>query len=167
MNLDLINAWSDDDAIASFRRCCGSRRWSEQMAEARPFESEASVLEAAARTWWRLSEADWLEAFAAHPRIGDLEAIRAKFDTTAAWASREQSGALGAPEEVIEELALGNRRYEENFGFIFIVYATGKTAGEMLAILRERALNDRDTELRLAAGEQLKITTIRLERIAS
>jgi 2-oxo-4-hydroxy-4-carboxy-5-ureidoimidazoline decarboxylase len=166
MNLDLINAWTDDEARASFLRCCGSRRWSEQMAEARPFESDATVFEGAARIWWRLSETDWLEAFAAHPRIGDLDAIRAKFATTAAWASREQAGALGAPDEVIEDLAVGNRRYEEKFGFIFIVCATGKTAEEMLAFLRQRVTNDRDAELRLAAGEQLKITTIRLERIA-
>jgi OHCU decarboxylase len=166
MNLDLINAWTDDEARASFPRCCGSRVWSEQMAAARPFQSEAAVFETAARIWWRLSEADWLEAFAAHPRIGDLNAIRAKFATTATWASREQAGAIGAPDEVLKDLALGNHKYEESFGFIFIVCATGKTAGEMLAILGQRLLNDRDAELRLAAGEQLKITTIRLERIA-
>jgi 2-oxo-4-hydroxy-4-carboxy-5-ureidoimidazoline decarboxylase len=165
MNLDLINGWTDDEASASFLRCCGSRRWSEQMTAARPFESAASVFEIAAKIWWQLSEADWLEAFAAHPRIGDLEAIRAKFATTAALASREQAGAFGAPDEVLRDLALGNRQYEERFGFIFIVCASGKTAGEMLAILRQRVVSDREAELRLAAGEQMKITTIRLERI--
>ena len=97
MNLERINAWTDDEAHASFLRCCGSRVWSEEMAAARPFQSEAALFEAAARIWWRLSKADWLEAFAAHPRIGDLDAIRAKFATTAAWASREQAGAIGAP----------------------------------------------------------------------
>ena len=80
----------------SFLRCCGSTRWSEQMARARPFESEAALFEAAERIWWGLAEADWLEAFAAHPRIGDLDALRAKFAATAAWASREQAGAIGA-----------------------------------------------------------------------
>jgi OHCU decarboxylase len=166
MNLEQINAWTGDEARESFLRCCGSRCWSEAMAESRPFESEASVLETAERIWWRLSEADWLDAFAAHPRIGDLEAVRARFATTAAWASREQAGAIGASEEVLENLARGNREYEERFGFIFIVCATGKTAEEMLAILSQRLPNDRQAELELAAGEQMKITRIRLERIA-
>ena len=149
-------------SCAAADRGDGLSKWQRR----RPFESEAAVFETAARIWWQLSEVDWLEAFAAHPRIGDLEAIRAKFATTAAWASGEQAGAIGAPDEILQALALGNRQYEEAFGFIFIVCATGKTAGEMLAILRQRIINDRESELRLAAGEQLKITTIRLERIA-
>lgn len=124
------------------------------------------MFETAQRIWWRLSEADWLESFAAHPRIGDLETIRAKFATTAAWTSREQAGAIGASDEVLQNLALGNREYEERFRYIFIVCATGKTAEEMLAILRGRLANDREAELKLAAGEQMKITRIRLERIA-
>lgn len=167
MNLELINAWTDDEARASFLRCCGSRQWALEMTDARPFGSEASVFETAARIWWRLSEADWLEAFAAHPRIGDLEAIRAKFATTVAWTSREQAGAINAPDEVLQNLARRNGQYEERFGFIFIVCATGKTAEEMLAILNKRLANDPEAELRLAAEEQMKITTIRLKRVTS
>ena len=103
MNLELINAWTDDEARESFMRCCGSTRWSEEMARARPFESEAALFETAERIWWGLSKTDWLEAFGAHPRIGDIDALRAKFASTAAWASREQAGALGASEDVLNE----------------------------------------------------------------
>jgi OHCU decarboxylase len=166
VNLEVINAWTDDETRESFERCCGSRRWSEAMARSRPFESEAAVIATAERIWWGLSEADWLEAFAAHPRIGDVDAIRARFATAAAWASREQAGALAASEDVLRNLATGNRHYEERFGFIFIVCATGKTAEEMLELLKERLSNDPEAELKLAAGEQMKITRIRLERIA-
>lgn len=166
MNLNLINRWTEIEATASFLRCCGSTRWAQQMTLARPFESESALLEAAERAWWQLAEADWLEAFAAHPRIGDLKSLREKFATTAAWASHEQAGAIGAGDQVLENLATGNRQYEERFGFIFIVCATGKTADEMLSLLRQRLPNDRPSELKLAAGEQMKITTIRLQRIA-
>jgi OHCU decarboxylase len=166
VNLEVINAWTDDAARESFERCCGSRRWSEGMARARPFESEAALIAIAGQIWWGLAKADWLEAFTAHPRIGDVDAIRARFATTAAWASREQAGALGAPAEVLEDLARRNRIYEERFGYIFIVCASGKTAEEMLELLTQRLGNDAEVEIKLAAGEQLKITRIRLERIA-
>ena len=166
MNLAAINAWTDDEAIAAFRRCCGSTRWAERMAALRPFDSEAAVFEAAERTWWGLDPADWLEAFAAHPRIGDLDALRAKFAATAAWSAVEQAGVDGASEDVLQALADDNARYHERFGYIFIVCATGKTAEEMLALLRERLANDADIEIRVAAAEQAKITRIRLEKIA-
>jgi OHCU decarboxylase len=166
VNLEVINAWTDDAARESFERCCGSRRWSEAMARARPVDSEATLIATAERIWWGLSEADWLEAFGAHPRIGDVDAIRARFATTAAWASREQAGALGASEEVLQDLARGNRLYEERFGYIFIICASGKTAEEMLGLLTQRLGNDAEAEIKIAAGEQMKITRIRLERIA-
>jgi 2-oxo-4-hydroxy-4-carboxy-5-ureidoimidazoline decarboxylase len=166
MNLELINAWSETLARESLQKCCGSTRWSAAMAGARPFESAASLLETAERTWWGLAPADWLEAFAAHPRIGDREALRARFAATAAWASREQAGVDGAGDDVLSELSTGNRKYEERFGYIFIVCATGKTAEEMVDLLRKRLLNDPDAEIKIAAGEQMKITKIRLERIA-
>jgi OHCU decarboxylase len=166
VNLAVINAWTADKALASFKRCCGSDRWCDEMESARPFESEATLIATAERIWWGLSEADWLEAFAAHPRIGDVDSIRAGFATTAVCASREQSGALGASEEVLQDLARGNRQYEERFGYIFIVCASGKTAQEMLELLGQRLGNDAEVEIKLAAGEQMKITRIRLERIA-
>jgi allantoinase len=166
MNLTTIDGWTDDEAIAGFRRCCGSTRWSERMARYRPFDSEDALFDVAERTWWALDPADWLEAFAAHPRIGDREALRAKFAATATWSAREQAGVDGASEDVLQALADDNARYQERFGYIFIVCATGKTADEMLALLRERLSNDADREVRIAAAEQAKITRIRLEEMA-
>jgi OHCU decarboxylase len=165
MNLKQINAWTEDEARESFKRCCGSTRWSEEMVRRRPYESEPALLETALRTWWGLSQADWLEAFAAHPRIGDMEALRARFAATADWTSREQAGAVVASADVLRELADLNGRYEARFGYIFIVCATGKTAEEMLELLRRRLSSDAESEIKVAAGEQIKITRIRLERI--
>jgi 2-oxo-4-hydroxy-4-carboxy-5-ureidoimidazoline decarboxylase len=164
MSLEEINAWPEDDAIESFRRCCGSTRWCREMDRARPFDSEAALFEAAERIWWELARTDWLEAFAAHPKIGDLDALRNRFAATAAWSAREQGGIEGARDEVLREFADGNRQYEETFGHIFIVCATGKTAEEMLALLRLRMTNDAGNEIRVAAAEQAKITRLRLEK---
>jgi 2-oxo-4-hydroxy-4-carboxy-5-ureidoimidazoline decarboxylase len=136
------------------------------MAGLRPFDSETALFEAAERVWWNLPRLDWLETFASHPRIGDVDALRTRFAETASWSAREQAGAAGAPEEVLRTLALGNDEYEARFGYLFIVCATGKTAEEMLALLRQRLSHDPDLELMVAAAEQAKITRIRLERIA-
>jgi 2-oxo-4-hydroxy-4-carboxy-5-ureidoimidazoline decarboxylase len=165
MNLDRINAWTADEAIAGFRRCCGSTRWAEAMASLRPYASEAALRDAAERTWRSLPRTDWLEAFAAHPKIGDLDALRARFAATAGWSALEQAGVAGASEEVLRALAGGNRLYEERFGYIFIVCATGKTAGEMLELLRRRLPNDPAEEIANAAAEQAAITRLRLEKI--
>ncbi len=165
MNLEKINGWAEAVAFESFLRCCGSPRWSAAMAQARPFASESALRQTAESLWWGLGESDWLDAFAAHPRIGDLEGLRAKFASTAAWASHEQAGVAGAGDDVLGDLAILNRQYEERFGFIFIVCATGKTAEEMLGLLRLRLPNDRRAEIKIAAGEQMKITHIRLERL--
>ena len=120
---------------------------------------------AAERVADKLKNADWLEAFAAHPRIGDREALRAKFATTAAWAGEEQRGAAAAPETTLDALAEGNRAYEEKFGYIFIVSASGKSADRMLELLRGRLANDPDTELVNASREQRAITRLRLEKL--
>ncbi|HEY0084088.1 MAG TPA: 2-oxo-4-hydroxy-4-carboxy-5-ureidoimidazoline decarboxylase, partial [Pyrinomonadaceae bacterium] len=113
------------------------------------------------------SERDWLEAFAAHPRIGGrgTAAERAQPPQAACWSEQEQSGARDAAQATLDELAAANRAYEEKFGHIYIVCATGKTADEMLALLRARLSNDADTELRNAAAEQQKITMLRLEKL--
>ena len=166
MDLAAINDWADDEAIASFLRCCGSSRWAERMARLRPFESEDALFDDAERTWWDLDRTDWLEAFAAHPRIGDRGALRARFAPAAALSAREQSGVDGASNEVLQSLADDNARYSERFGYIFIVCATGKSAEEMLTLLRERLPNDPGHEIRVAAAEQAKITRIRLEKLA-
>jgi len=136
--------------------CCGSRQWAKRMLALEPFPAAERMLEAADRVWWELSPGDWLEAFAAHPRIGE--------STRDAQAAREQSGVRGAEAETIEKLAALNRAYEERFGWIYIVCASGKSAAQMLAILESRMGNDPETELRVAAEQQLQITRLRLEK---
>lgn len=136
------------------------------MTQLRPFDSEGALYDTAERLWWVLEPSDWLEAFAAHPKIGDFDSLRTKLVATAAWAAGEQASVIGAPEDLLRELAEANRRYEERFGYLFIVCATGKPAEEMLAILKERLLNDAEAEIEIAAAEQAKITRIRLEKLA-
>jgi 2-oxo-4-hydroxy-4-carboxy-5-ureidoimidazoline decarboxylase len=165
MNVDQINSWTEREARETFRRCCGSSRWSEQMARCRPFDSEASLLAAADQTWWGLEQRDWLEAFAAHPKIGDAAALKARFAASAAWSAEEQAGVGGAADLELRELVELNDRYQARFGYIFIVCATGKSAGEMLTLLRDRLRNSVEAELAIAGAEQLKITRIRLEKI--
>lgn len=136
------------------------------MAEARPFPMLEALFQKAEYIWFSLAPGDWLDAFAAHPKIGST-GIRVPNQQakSAEWSSDEQSGVQSAATGVRDELAEANRLYEEKFGFIFIVCATGKTAEEMLGICRARFGNSPETELRLAAEEQRKITEIRLNRL--
>jgi 2-oxo-4-hydroxy-4-carboxy-5-ureidoimidazoline decarboxylase len=159
LRLDLATA---DDARALLRVCCGSSRWVERMLARRPFRDRTGMLNAAREEWFGLGETDWREAFAHHPKIGDREALRSRFASTSHLSAREQQGVDDATSDVLTALTDANRAYEERFGFIFIVCATGRSASEMLQMLRARLQNDRDTELRLAAEEQAKITEIRL-----
>lgn len=129
-----------------------------------PVKSEQALIKLARMVWFSLSEKDWLEGFASHPKIGDLDSIRKKFSSTAAWSNSEQAGVNVASDDVIKGLAQGNSEYEKKFGFIFIVCASGKSAGEMLAILNERLKNERIVELKIAAEEHAKITALRLSK---
>jgi len=148
-----------------FLKCCGSTRWSRTMTEARPFTDIPSLLETSEQIWWSLANEDWLEAFRAHPKIGEQRAATAQSELAQRWSAREQAGTATAPADVKAALAEENREYENQFGFIFIVCATGKSAEEMLALLRARLKNDLETELRVAAAEQSKITRLRLEKL--
>lgn len=159
-----LNGLTDQEWRDGLTRCCGSSKWVDGMMAARPFADDAALLAAADRVWAETGEADWLEAFAHHPKIGDRESLRQKFASTATWAANEQSGTSTATEDVLTGLAEGNAAYEQKNGFIFIVCATGKSAPEMLALLQARLPNDRETELRTAAAEQHKITRLRLEK---
>jgi len=165
MTLSELNALSPDAARAEFLRCCGSARWADAMVRGRPFKDKASLLAAADAEWARSDEKDRLEAFAQHPKIGGKDALRAKFAATSDWAKGEQAGAAAADEATLDALAQGNADYEARFGFIFIVCATGKSAAEMLSILRARLPNARTAELAAAAAEQNKITKLRLEKL--
>ena len=122
-------------------------------------------MKAAEDVWSDLSRDDWIEAFSAHPRIGNVEARGSRFVHTRKWASDEQSRVSSASQTVLSLLAEGNRRYEDRFGYIFIVSAAGKSAGQMLRLLKERLKNDPSEEIRIAAAEQQKITALRLEKM--
>lgn len=163
--LERLNHLLPSDARAELLRCCGSSRWVDGMVRARPFQDAEHLLKEADWLWSQTGPEDWHEAFKHHPRIGDVSQLRARFASTATWSVQEQGGVSGAGEAVLQGLADGNREYEQRFGFIFLVCATGKSAEEMLGLLRARLNNPPDEELRIAAGEQAKITRIRLEKL--
>ncbi len=135
------------------------------MVQRRPFRDAGEMAQTSERIWESLSEKDWKEAFSHHPRIGDVNSLRAKFAPTRKWAEGEQAGVRETTEETLNALASGNADYEKRFGFIFIVYATGKSAEEMLGLLNARLQNSPDQEIRIAAGEQAKITNLRLQKL--
>lgn len=157
-----IDRAAPDEARRLLTRACGSSQWADRMLGQRPFGSRESLLSAARREWDALTEDDWREAFTHHPKIGDRDALRQRFPSTHTLSTREQAGVDGAPDHVLDALAEGNRRYEETFGFIFIVCASGRSAEEMLAMLSARLGNDPAHEIRIAAAEQVKITALRL-----
>jgi 2-oxo-4-hydroxy-4-carboxy-5-ureidoimidazoline decarboxylase len=163
----VLNALPAADARVALARCCGSRRWVEAMLARRPFASLSALLSACDEASAALAREDVLEAFSHHPEIGaDLDELRKKFRTTAAWSASEQAGVSSADEATLLALRDGNRAYRERFGYLFIVCASGKSAAEMLSLLRSRLAHDPETELRVAAAEQAKIARLRLEKLA-
>jgi 2-oxo-4-hydroxy-4-carboxy-5-ureidoimidazoline decarboxylase len=165
--LDRINLALAREAESMFRVCCSSAEWASRMTSSRPFKSEAELMQKAADIWNNLQVSDWLEAFAAHPKIGDTKTTSSQQKQSALWSAGEQSGVISAGELLRHELAEANRKYVDKFGFIFIVCATGKSGAEMLDICQTRLGNDRDTEIANAAAEQQKITEIRLKKLLS
>ncbi len=165
MTLAEFNALDSASAKQELLRCCGCGRWADGVATARPFKDKESLFAAADAAWAQTAEKEWLEAFSHHPRIGGKDALREKFAATKSWAQGEQAGAAAANEATLDALAAGNEDYEAKFGHIFIVCATGKSAAEMLDLLKSRLPNDARSEIRLAAAEQHKITKIRLEKL--
>jgi len=163
--LEGLNHASREAAENCFLDCCGSRKWARMMTLARPFSDAAVLLKQAKQIWQSLEPQDWLEAFAAHPKIGARHAVPQQPAQSAQWSHTEQSGTHAATDSVRDALAEVNRLYEEKFGYIFIVCATGKSADEMLALCRERVHNAADQELRIAGDEQRKITEIRLRKL--
>ncbi len=148
-----INTLADD---APLRRVCGSSEWTRRMLAARPMSNPFATSD---EIWSSLTEKDWQEAFAAHPRIGEKKG--------GAWSAQEQSGTRDAARQTMLELADANRKYEERFGHIYIVCATGRSADEMLQLCNERLANDAATELRVAAEEQRKIMHLRLNKLVT
>ncbi len=159
--LDRWNRAEDSEALSAMIACCGAKRWAEAMVALRPMASVVELSLAADRVWSTMEEADWMEAFACHPRIGERKTAHASAKSQA-WSRQEQSSSEDAEEAVLAELAAGNEVYEEQFGFTYIVCATGKSAEEMLSILNRRLGSERAAELREAAEQQRQITQIRL-----
>ncbi len=163
--LEQLNQAAKEAAEADFLNCCGSQTWARLMTEARPFADVAELIKQAEQIWLNLEAKDWLEAFAAHPKIGARKADLQQSAQSAEWSNAEQAGTRTAADSLRDELEKANRLYEEKFGFIFIVCATGKSAEEMLDLCRRRVRNDADSEIRIAADEQRKITEIRLKKL--
>ena len=160
-----LNQLSAQDFETTLMQCCTSTRWIERLSVLRPFASAKQLFERANECWQDLDQADYLAAFDGHPKIGDVSSLKAKYANTKALASGEQSGMNLATDEVIEALSKGNEAYFERFGFIFIVFATGKSAEQMLALLQARIDNSRDDELQIAAEQQRLIFQHRLANL--
>jgi len=161
--LDAFNGADNDAALASLMSCCASRRWALSVATLRPFKDEETLFTIADFIWTKMQETDWMEAFRAHPRIGERKPAEASAQSKE-WSSQEQATVYDSHAETLAELTAGNLRYEKQFGFTYIVCATGKSAEEMLAILKVRLGNDRQSELQEAAEQQRQIMQIRLRR---
>ena len=160
MTLAKWNAMSASEAAEAALPCSGSRAWARGVAERRPYGTVEDLAKAADEVWWGLGEADWQEAFDSHPRIGQTKAKAATAESLA-WSAGEQAQVEDAAKAALAE---ANAEYEARFGRIFIVCATGKTAAEMLGILRERMKNGNATELREAAEQQRQITQLRIRK---
>lgn len=163
----VLSRWnhaSQTDAVREILPCCGSQVWAEALSVRRPFVGASELLAASDQVWNSLPQSEWLTAFRSHPRIGESSTRSAAAATSAAWSRQEQSRVADAQEETKTSLARANAAYEEKFGHIFIVCATGKSAAEILEILRRRMDNDGATELREAAEQQRQVTQLRLKK---
>ena len=164
-DLTWLNLLTDDEATKELLQCCGSKRWASATATGRPYETLELVLASSDDIWWQLDRNDWLEAFRSHPKIGEQKAADEVSAQEQQWSGQEQSGIDEASHQTVSSLAELNAAYEQKFGYIFIICATGKTSDEMLAALRERLEHDPETELPIAAEEQIQITELRLKKL--
>jgi 2-oxo-4-hydroxy-4-carboxy-5-ureidoimidazoline decarboxylase len=167
MTNKVLAQWNSLDPATAAREalpCCGSRAWAVALASRRPITDEASLIEASTSIWLALPEEAWHEAFDSHPRIGQTHAQTHATEESLRWSAQEQRTTLFEDDTAKLALEEANHRYEQKFGRIFIVCATGKTSAEILAILDARMRNDQATELREAAEQQRQITQLRLHR---
>lgn len=165
MRLKQFNSLDKSIVFTELEKCCGSNQWIKSMLAARPYNSIENLHQFSDKVWSKLDEKDYLQAFTHHPQIGDIDSLKKKFANTAHWAGNEQAGTADASDELLNSLKSGNDDYLLKFGFIFIVCATGKVAQQMLDLLNQRIVNDRSKELLIAAGEQNKITHLRLQKL--
>ncbi len=166
MDLHTFNNTSKPDVAAQLRQCCGASNWVDQMTEHHPYADANTLLEKAIDIWYNhCSRADYLEAFSHHPRIGDVQSLAEKFPETGQWAAQEQAAVKDAHRQILQQLADLNEKYFQQFGYTFIVCATGKSAAEMLELLKRRMQHNPSEELQVALNEQFKITLIRLDKL--
>ena len=164
MTLHEFNILPREKLIQLLTQCCGSTKWVNKMLEFVPAEDMVELLEDAEEVWWKCNQEDWKQAFAQHPKIGDLSSLEKKYGEVS-WAADEQSSVLSSTKDTIKALAEANEEYEKKFGYIFIICATGKSAQEMLTELRIRLQNSPEVEIEIAADEQNKITKLRIEKL--
>ncbi|MEO7984758.1 MAG: 2-oxo-4-hydroxy-4-carboxy-5-ureidoimidazoline decarboxylase [Bacteroidota bacterium] len=165
MTLHELNILSQPQLKEKLLKCCGSSNWVKMMMAYFPADDLVELLEDAEEIWYECSPDDWKEAFTHHPKIGDIESLTKKFDSSAGWAAGEQSGVSLASKETTTALAEANHLYEEKFGYIFIVCASGRSAEEMLTMLKQRLTNGPNEEIKVAAEEQNQITKLRLQKL--
>lgn len=161
-----LNGLSVGAARQQFAKCCGASWWCDQMVEARPFVNAAALQAASDLAFDAMPRKAWLEAFGSHPKIGDLNSLRMRLAGNKQWSEGEQAGVLASNEVTLQGLADSNHKYEQRFGYLFIICASGLTASEMLAALETRLPSDATTELGKASAEQRKITRLRLDKLA-
>ncbi|KAL2478266.1 Uric acid degradation bifunctional protein TTL [Forsythia ovata] len=147
--------------------CCGSVKFAEEMVLAGPFSDYQEAASAARDIWFNKVDVNgWLEAFAAHPQIGESPSRTHKSPTSAQWSKGEQSTALAtATDTTLEELHQWNVRYRQKFGFIFLIFASGRSTPEILAEMKRRYQNRPIVEFEVAAQEQMKVTELRLSKL--
>ena len=154
VGLGAFNAWPAEQARDALLACCRAGRWATEVMTGRPYRSLAGLQARAAEV---LTEDDVAEALAGHPRIGQAPAAG-----HSVWSRSEQSGVASAGDQVRAELAAGNQAYEDRFGHIYLVCAAGRSAPELLTILRARLANDPETEDQVVRAELIKINDLRL-----
>ena len=167
MTLQELNNLRQDQFRMEISKCCGSSNWVDYMTEKLPFASEKKLLSEAESVWQNCMKEDWIEAFSYHPKIGDIENLEKKFASTSKWAEQEQGEMDNSNKEIVQQFARLNQQYENRYGYIFIVFATGKSAQEMMELLENRINNNPEDEIKIAAAEQNKITKLRLQKLLS
>jgi len=163
--LNRLDQMSTEEAENVLRQCCGATLWCRKMVEMRPFVQATCLHDAADRVFDQFLDDDWIEAFECHPKIGDLESMKLKFAGNDRWSSGEQSGICQADQDTLRALVELNRTYQAKFGYIFIICASGKSAAQMLAAIRDRIVHDPATELKIAAEQQRQITHLRIDKL--
>jgi 2-oxo-4-hydroxy-4-carboxy-5-ureidoimidazoline decarboxylase len=157
VSLETFNALPAEQAGGYLQACCSSERWIHNVTSGRPYGSVSEILARSDESVARLDQADLEQALAGHPRIGARSA--------AGSSRQEQAGVRGADQATLRALAEGNEAYERRFGHIYLVCATGRSAGELLALLRERLAHDPGTEWGIVRCELGKINRIRLRQL--